>query len=135
MKLEPAAIAGITEWKPERVWTRPMFGMEAMAQLARELLDDTGIEKDEVDGLVIGGTMESPMFAPSAVAEYLNVRSNFNEVVDLGGATSAGMISARSGGLSPPKISGSSLSITTGTRRRKDSLPSACMREPGTGTG
>jgi acetyl-CoA acetyltransferase len=92
VNLAPAAIAGLTEWKPERVWTEPMFGMEAMAKLTRELLDDTGIEKDEIDGIVIGGTMESPMFAPSAVAEYLSVRSNFNEVVDLGGATSAGMI-------------------------------------------
>ena len=69
-----------------------MFGMEAMSQLTRELLDDTGIEKGEIDGLVIQGTMESPMFAPSAVAEYLRIQSNFNEVVDLGGATAAGMI-------------------------------------------
>ena len=92
MSLRKAAIAGLTEWKPERVWTRPMFTMEAMAELARELLDDTGIEKGEVDGLVIGGAMDSPMFAPSAVAEYLGVRSHFNEVVDLGGATAAGMI-------------------------------------------
>jgi len=92
MSLRTAAIAGLTEWKPERVWTRPMFTMEAMAQLASELLDDTGIDKEEVDGLVIGGAMDSPMFAPSAVAEYLGVRSNFNEVVDLGGATAAGMI-------------------------------------------
>ena len=92
MSLRTAAIAGLTEWKPERIWTRPMFSMEAMAQLAHELLADTGIEKGEVDGLVIGGAMESPMFAPSAVAEYLGVRSSFNEVVDLGGATAAGMI-------------------------------------------
>jgi len=91
-KLAPAAIAGLTEWKPERVWSRPMFNMEAMALLTKELLEDTGIEKGEVDGIVTGGVMESPMFGPSAVAEYLGIKSNFNEVVDLGGATAAGMI-------------------------------------------
>lgn len=32
------------------------------------------------------------MFGPSALAEYLGVRSNFNEVVDLGGATATGMV-------------------------------------------
>jgi acetyl-CoA acetyltransferase len=87
-----AAITGITEWKPSRVWERPMFALEAAAQLAAEALADAGLEKDRVDGLVIGGLPESPLFAPSALAEYLGVRSNFNEVVDLGGATACGMI-------------------------------------------
>jgi len=87
-----AAIAGLTEWKPARVWDRPLFNMEAMAQLASELIADTGLEKGEIDGLVIAGTQESPMLAPSAVAEYLGVRSRFNERVDIGGASPAGMV-------------------------------------------
>ena len=29
-----AAIAGLTEWKPQRVWDEPMFSLEAMARLA-----------------------------------------------------------------------------------------------------
>ena len=78
-----AAIAGLTEWKPKRVWDEPMMSLEAMARLAAEVLEDAGIEKGEVDGLVIPGVMESPMFGPSAAAEYLGVRSNFNETVDL----------------------------------------------------
>jgi acetyl-CoA acetyltransferase len=70
-----------------------MFGMEAAALLASEALADAGIEKGEVDGLVMGSLQESPLFAPLAMSEYLGIRGHFNEVVDLGGATSAAMIS------------------------------------------
>jgi acetyl-CoA acetyltransferase len=87
-----AAIIGLTEWKPQRHWPRPMFALEAMAQLAGEVLTDAGCAKDEVDGIVFGGVPEAPMFAPSAVTEYLGLRTAFNEVVDLGGASPAGMI-------------------------------------------
>ncbi len=69
-----------------------MFGMEAASRLAAEVLADAQIEKDEVDGLVFGGTLESPLFAPLAMAEYLGMPVRFGEVVDLGGATSAGMV-------------------------------------------
>lgn len=87
-----AAIVGLTEWKPERKWPRPMFALEAMAQLTAETLDDAGFEKPEVDGIVICGVAESPLLAPSAVAEYLGLHTSFNELVDLGGASPAGMV-------------------------------------------
>jgi acetyl-CoA acetyltransferase len=69
-----------------------MFGMEAAAELAFEALADAGVDKAEVDGLVFGGLQESPLFAPLAMAESLGIQGNFNEVVDLGGATSAALI-------------------------------------------
>jgi acetyl-CoA acetyltransferase len=69
-----------------------MFALEACAELAADALADAGIEKREVDGLVLGFVPESPMFGPSAAAEYLAVRANFAETVDLGGATACGMI-------------------------------------------
>lgn len=87
-----AALVGYTEWAPQRKWDRPMFSMEACAALAAEALADAGIEKAEVDGLVVGGLQESPLFPTLALAEYLGIESGFNEVVDIGGATSAGMI-------------------------------------------
>ncbi len=87
-----AALVGFTEWAPERKWERPMFGMEACAVLAVEALADAGIEKDAVDGLVTGGLQDSPMFGPLALAEYLDIQTHFSEQVDIGGASSAGMI-------------------------------------------
>ena len=87
-----AALVGFTEWAPQRKWDQPMFSMEACAKLASEALADAGIDKGEVDGLVIGGLQESPLFPPLALAEYLQIQANFGEVVDIGGASSAGMI-------------------------------------------
>ena len=87
-----AAIAGFTEWAPQRRWDEPMFGVEACARLAAEVLADAEVAKDEVNGLVMGGLQESPLFGPLALAEYLGVHSSFNEVVDIGGATCGGMV-------------------------------------------
>ncbi len=69
-----------------------MFMLEACAQLAQEALADAAIDKDAVDGLLLPPVWESPMFGPSAAAEYLGLAVNFAEVVDLGGATGAGMV-------------------------------------------
>ena len=77
-----AAVAGIAEWKPLRVWDRPMFMLEACAELAAQALEDAGLAKDEVDGLLIPPLSDSPMFGPSAAAEYLGIPANFGEVVD-----------------------------------------------------
>jgi acetyl-CoA acetyltransferase len=87
-----AAIFGFSEWAPRKIWSPPLFALEAQAQLAAETLEDAGFEKYEVDGLAIAAIPEAPLFAPSAVAEYLGIPSNFNEIVDLGGATAAGMV-------------------------------------------
>ena len=54
MGKQAAAIAGLAEWAPQRIWDRPMFSMEAAAELCAEALADAGIEKGEVDGLVMG---------------------------------------------------------------------------------
>ena len=87
-----AAIAGLSEWKPQRVWDAPMFSLEASAQLAAETLADAGLDKAEIDGLVLQTVWESPMFGPSAAAEYLGIHANFVETVDLGGASACGMV-------------------------------------------
>lgn len=88
-----AAIAGIAEWKPERRPTgEPLHAVEQWALLARDALDDAGIPAGAVDGVVTGPLPESAMFAPATVIEYLGVRANFAERMDLGGATAAGMV-------------------------------------------
>jgi acetyl-CoA acetyltransferase len=87
-----AAIVGLTEWKPQRRWDEPLFGLDALARLGAELVDDSGLDKSDIDGFAIVGVPEAPVLAPSAVAEHLGLRSRFNERVDLGGATPAGMV-------------------------------------------
>jgi acetyl-CoA acetyltransferase len=88
-----AAIVGIAELKPEKRPSGPeMFSIEQWAQLARMALLDAGIGAREVNGLVTSSVLESTMFAPATVAEYLGMEVNYAEHVDLGGATAAGMI-------------------------------------------
>jgi acetyl-CoA acetyltransferase len=88
-----AAIVGIAELDPERKPTRPArFTIEQYALLAKQALDDAGLPGDSVNGLISHGIAESDMFAPATLSEYLGIGVNYGEVVDLGGASSAGMI-------------------------------------------
>ena len=50
------------------------------------------MEPAVVNGLVCHGIAESDMFAPATLSEYLGLALDFGERVDLGGATSAGML-------------------------------------------
>src|ERR1700744_1883125 len=88
-----AAIIGMVELPPERHPTRaPATSLEQWARLAKQALDDAGIRPDQVDGICTSGIRESEAFVPSTIVEYLGLPVNFAEYVDLGGATSAGMI-------------------------------------------
>jgi len=88
-----AAIVGIAELAPQRKPDRPArFTIEQYALLAKAALDDAGLAADTVNGLISHGINESDMFAPATLSEYLGIPVNYGEVVDLGGATSAGMI-------------------------------------------
>jgi acetyl-CoA C-acetyltransferase len=87
-----AAIIGFVELAPERKPSRPpMFSIEQYAHLSQGVLHDAGVDPGVVDGLVCTGLAESRRFAPATLAEYLGIKVNFGEVVDLGGATAAGM--------------------------------------------
>ena len=89
-----AVVAGFVERKPERHFTgTPRLGLEQWADLAADALADAGIDPREVDGLCCGGdTGESSFFIPSTIAEYCGWRLNFAERLDLGGASSVGML-------------------------------------------
>jgi acetyl-CoA C-acetyltransferase len=88
-----AAIAGITELPAERRPTRPeLFTLDQYASLAKRAIDDAGLDASVVNGLVCHGLTESDMFVPATLSEYLGLPINFGERVDLGGATSAGMV-------------------------------------------
>jgi acetyl-CoA C-acetyltransferase len=88
-----AAIIGIAELAAERKQTRPpSFTLDQYALLAKTVIDDAGVGASVINGLVCHGLAESDMFAPATLSEYLGLPVNFGERVDLGGATSAGMV-------------------------------------------
>ncbi|OBB25572.1 transporter [Mycolicibacterium peregrinum] len=89
-----AAIVGYVELPPERMTKAAPapFTLEQWALLAAAALEDAGLSAEEVDGIVTSHLGESEIFVPSTVAEYLGVRANFAELLDLGGASAAGMV-------------------------------------------
>ncbi|WP_244928601.1 thiolase family protein [Nocardioides sp. W7] len=88
-----AAIVGIAELPAEKKQSGPAtFTLDQYARLAKLVLDDAGLPASVVNGLVTHGVQESDMFAPATLSEYLGLPLDFGERVDLGGATSAGMI-------------------------------------------
>ena len=88
-----AAIVGVAEFaptrKPEKLW----MGLEAYSELARMALDDAGLTIGDVDAVLTGNNLqEAQMFIPATIIEYLGIESHFSEVVDLGGASGAGLV-------------------------------------------
>jgi hypothetical protein len=88
-----AAIVGLVELAPERHSSAaPTLTLEQWMRLAKGALDDAGIPPGMVNGIVTSSIRESASFVPSTLAEYLGIPVDFAEFVDLGGATSAGMV-------------------------------------------
>jgi acetyl-CoA acetyltransferase len=89
-----AAIVGYVELPPERMSKAAPapFTLEQWAGLSANALDDAGVPAAVVNGIVTSHLGESQSFVPSTVAEYLGVEANFAELVDLGGASAAGMM-------------------------------------------
>lgn len=89
-----AVIAGFAERRPQRPFTgTPRFGVEQWAGLAADALADAGIAWSEVDGIACAGEIqESSHFVPATIAEYCGWSVNLAERLDLGGASSVGMV-------------------------------------------
>ena len=88
-----AAIVGIAELPAQRRQTRPeLFTLDQYAALAKQVVEDAGLDAALVNGLLCHGLAESDMFVPATLSEYLGLPLDFGERVDLGGATSAGMV-------------------------------------------
>ena len=86
-----AAVVGIGELAPQRD-TGDATTLELLSQVAAEALTDAGLQRQEVDGLLVHPIGGLPGFVPATVAEYLGLQPSFAEIVDLGGATGAGMV-------------------------------------------
>src|SRR5512139_3049685 len=88
-----AAIVGVAEFAPSRKPEKLWMGLEAYSELARMALDDAGLTIRDVDAVLTGNNLqEAQMFIPATVIEYLGIESHFSEVVDLGGASGAGLV-------------------------------------------
>src|SRR3990172_2402242 len=96
-----AAIVGVGELKPTR-YTEGETTMTMLARAGLLAIEDSRIPFEEIDGLLTQPLPEAPMLAPSTMIEFLGIRANYAEVVDLGGATGAGMV-WRGGAAPPPR--------------------------------
>ena len=77
------AIVGIGEVPTRREYPgRTMFGL--FADAARLAIEDAGLRKQDIDGLVTDGTAP-----PAAMAEYINIRPTFATGVSMQGASGA----------------------------------------------
>lgn len=86
------AIAGIGELRPVRR-TQGATTLDLIAQVARLAVADAGLDKEAIDGLLVGPQVgETPQHVPATVAEYLGLQPKMANVVDLGGASGPGMV-------------------------------------------
>ncbi|WP_163538624.1 thiolase family protein [Gracilibacillus sp. YIM 98692] len=86
------AIIGIGELKPVR-YSEGKTTLGLIAEATRLAIQDAGISKEEIDGLLVGPQVgETPQHVPATVSEYLGINPTMSNTVDLGGATGPGMI-------------------------------------------
>jgi acetyl-CoA acetyltransferase len=86
-----AAITGIAERATEPKTELTQFDL--LASVARSALVDAGLGTGEVDGLLVAPMMVgAPLTQPAMLAEYLGLLPTYCDLVDLGGATAAGMV-------------------------------------------
>ena len=91
-EISRGAIVGIGELKPIRQ-TTGRTTLDMIAEVSRLAVLDAGFEPGHIDGLLVGPQVgETPQHVPATVCEYLGIRPNMANVVDLGGASGAGMV-------------------------------------------
>jgi acetyl-CoA C-acetyltransferase len=88
-----AAAIGIAELKP---WKEPppdITPLNLMGRLMVEAIADAGLEKKDIDGFLVGMPVADPGFIyPASAAEVLGLNPRVLNIVDIGGASPAGMI-------------------------------------------
>ena len=110
-----AAVVGVAELAPKR-YTGEATILDLLSGVASDAIADAGLQRSDVDGLVVHPIGGLPGFVPATVAEYLGLQPNFAEVVDLGGATGAGMVWRAAAAIQAGMCS--TCLCLTGTRRR-----------------
>lgn len=92
MSRSRGAIIGVGSLKPQR-HTEGESTLGMIARVSAIARADAGIDKEAIDGLLVGPHVgETPQHVPATVAEYLGLQPTMANVVDLGGASAAGMV-------------------------------------------
>jgi acetyl-CoA acetyltransferase len=87
-----AAVVGIAELAPAK---KPdhRSPLDLITEVSTAAIADAGLGRVDIDGIVVcPAMMQYSMLWPSVVAEHLGLSPSYLEFVDLGGATSCGMI-------------------------------------------
>lgn len=111
-----AAIAGIGELKPTR-FTQGETTIGMLVKAGLLAIEDSGIPFAEIDGLLVQPVAETQMLVPSTIVEFMGLKANYAEIVDLGGATGAGMVWRAAAAISEGLCS--SCLCLTGARREQ----------------
>ena len=111
-----AAVVGLAERAPQR-YTGDETDLDLLAGVAVDAMLDAGVERSEVDGLIVHPIGGLPGFVPATVAEFVGLRPRFAELVDLGGATGAGMVWRAAAAIAAGMCT--TCLCLTGTRRRR----------------
>ncbi len=120
-----AAVVGVAERAPTR-YTGDETILELLSGVAVDAVKDAGFSLSQVDGLIVHPIGGLPGFVPATVAEFIGLRPTFAEVVDLGGATGAGMVWRAAAAIQAGQCT--SCLCLTGTRRRR--RPSSDRSKP-----
>ncbi|OGA90786.1 MAG: acetyl-CoA acetyltransferase [Betaproteobacteria bacterium RIFCSPLOWO2_12_FULL_66_14] len=92
MSLQDCAIVGYAETKIVEKSSRDIW--ELSGEVLGSLIRGTGIEKGEIDGLILSSSMTSAgnVFWSQAVADQLALDVNFCQTVDIGGCSPLGTV-------------------------------------------
>lgn len=92
MPFESAVITGFAE-KPSMKNPEGLTPLGLIADLARAAIADAGLEKGQIDGLLLTSPTDGYcVFFPSVVADTFGFDLGYFDVVELGGASSAAMV-------------------------------------------
>lgn len=87
-----SAVAGFAELPPLK-HPDERTPLDLLTEAARDAIADAGLTARDIDGLVVcPAQMQYSMLWPSVVADHLGLSPSYLELVDLGGASSCGMV-------------------------------------------
>ncbi len=87
-----AAITGIAEMRPQKS-SEGLSTLGIWEDVSRKAMLDAGLAPADVDGLLIAPPItEMVAMWPTILGEYLGLRPRYANIVDLGGASAAGMV-------------------------------------------